>query len=808
MKNSLLLLFLVLYCISLQAQITSFPYSEDFEETDGGWSAAGESSSWQWGQPANTFISAAASGTNAWLTNKGGNYNNNELSYLLSPRFNFTGLSKDPVFRFQYIHELEENFDGAWLEASTDGGSSWTKLGNTVEEFIYNNQAAQRWDGRSGINPNSWEQASILLSGFAGKEEVRFRFVLQSDGVYPLEGIGIDKVEVLASFSDAAVVETSLKEINCSLSAAEIISVKVKNQGNAVIAAGKICLEIDGALYCETISQNIELLSTVSYTFEQPFDLSPAHTYDIKTFIEYTADANHENDTIRQMVVSAPVVSTFSYYEGFDESSGVWGAYGANSSWKIKEISATNAYWTTSNEGGYNNSEQSFLESPCMDFSAISVPPVLSFDLQLQTEETFDGLWMEFSTDGGINWQKIIASGSAISWYNNTEKQWWEGAFTQEGEWKKVSSELPQLVEQSNVKLRFAFSSDENFNRKGLTIDNILVTAPPYPSFKNNLFVCSALDTVLDAGNPGAEFIWSTGATTQTIPYSMAAVGMDTLWVDVKNKFGALRDTLLVSVSDLKIEQLNDTVVCEDSYIKLDPNPRFKGLAEDQLFYHWAVNGEDADNPKGVYQHHATGLSTDTVLFMAENIVAGCFVSDTILVNLIEKPAIKIVANEQISVQDTFRVYGVGNTGDYSWQVEGISHKSFTGKGPHYLSFSEPGRYSIELSATIGGCVFNIQDSVIISAVTGFEPEKEEWPVSVYPNPSNGSVTVKYKTSVPQQVSYQLFNLSGQQVWSVKFMEGTEVERRVDITKNLPAGMYTLLVSGRNFNERKLLAIE
>ncbi|MDH5491787.1 MAG: MopE-related protein, partial [Myxococcales bacterium] len=62
-----------------------FHYFEDFETGPGGWTASGAASSWEHGAPAGTLISGASSGSNAWVTNLSGDYNDDELSYLTSP---------------------------------------------------------------------------------------------------------------------------------------------------------------------------------------------------------------------------------------------------------------------------------------------------------------------------------------------------------------------------------------------------------------------------------------------------------------------------------------------------------------------------------------------------------------------------------------------------------------------------------------------------------------------------------------------------------------------------------------------------
>ncbi len=91
---------------------------------------AGVNSSWQWGKPNAPLINKAANGTNAWVTNLTGDYNNNELSYLYSPCFDLSGLTT-PVLSFSHIFQTEDDCDCDlhWVDYSIDG-ISWTRLGN------------------------------------------------------------------------------------------------------------------------------------------------------------------------------------------------------------------------------------------------------------------------------------------------------------------------------------------------------------------------------------------------------------------------------------------------------------------------------------------------------------------------------------------------------------------------------------------------------------------------------------------------------------------------------------------------------
>ncbi|HWB91755.1 MAG TPA: S8 family serine peptidase, partial [Puia sp.] len=105
--------------------VSTFPYLEGFESSDGNWFTGGVNSSWQWGAPQKTAINKAANGSNCWVTSLTGDYNNGELSYLYSPCFDLSSLAS-PVFSFSHIFQTEDgcDCDYHWVEYSTDD-STW-----------------------------------------------------------------------------------------------------------------------------------------------------------------------------------------------------------------------------------------------------------------------------------------------------------------------------------------------------------------------------------------------------------------------------------------------------------------------------------------------------------------------------------------------------------------------------------------------------------------------------------------------------------------------------------------------------------
>lgn len=206
----ILLIFLTFAPIALFGQctghITAFPYKESFEGSMGGWNTGGLNNDWAWGSPNKTVINAAGDGNRCWIT--GGLttsfYNFGERSWVESPCFDFTALSK-PFISFLVFWDTEFIFDGGNLQYSTDGGLNWETIGTSNdptgcgEQNWYNHNRingitqfgtnAAGWSGtvtssfgscRGGNGSGEWKRAGKCLVQLAGKPSVKFRFTFGS----------------------------------------------------------------------------------------------------------------------------------------------------------------------------------------------------------------------------------------------------------------------------------------------------------------------------------------------------------------------------------------------------------------------------------------------------------------------------------------------------------------------------------------------------------------------------------------------------------------------------------------------------
>ena len=182
------------YQIRNQPLISSFPYLENFETSDGSFFTNGSNTSWAYGTPTSTKIDHAASGTKAWKTNLSGHYNDYEISFLYSPCYDISQL-QNPTLSFSLASDLEppgeQVFDHAYMEYSTNG-LDWIKIQQSPKSYnLYNNEEAQVW---AKPGETYWQVVTTPLPVTQGP--IAFRFVLKTDPASNFEGIALDDIHI------------------------------------------------------------------------------------------------------------------------------------------------------------------------------------------------------------------------------------------------------------------------------------------------------------------------------------------------------------------------------------------------------------------------------------------------------------------------------------------------------------------------------------------------------------------------------------------------------------------------------------
>lgn len=153
---------IILSVFSIYAEIL---VSDDFESGTGNWTLTGN-----WGLESG----GAVSGSYSLTESPAGNYSADEVSSAVwtSP-INLSGYETAGI-TFQRKYMIEDGFDYMYFEVSTDNGSTWNRL--------------KSWTGSS----DPWVEESVSLHSVIGYEQVKFRFLFQSDESANSNGMNID----------------------------------------------------------------------------------------------------------------------------------------------------------------------------------------------------------------------------------------------------------------------------------------------------------------------------------------------------------------------------------------------------------------------------------------------------------------------------------------------------------------------------------------------------------------------------------------------------------------------------------------
>jgi len=169
---------------------------------------------WERGVATGSILSSA--GNNVYGTELSGEYANNVKSYLFTECYDFTNVTT-PVLNFDMAFDLEFNWDIAYVEYTTDGGTNWDVLGTSLDPNWYNsntlpgsnciNCPGAQWTGTEA----AMQQYSYDLSAFAGESSVMFRFVFHSDEYVTQEGVILDNIRIEGTLSTAEFEQNSFR---------------------------------------------------------------------------------------------------------------------------------------------------------------------------------------------------------------------------------------------------------------------------------------------------------------------------------------------------------------------------------------------------------------------------------------------------------------------------------------------------------------------------------------------------------------------------------------------------------------------
>ena len=246
----------------------------------------------------------------------------------------------------------------------------------------------------------------------------------------------------------------------------------------------------NGSIVSEQIP-SIPANTTMAYTFMQALSLNGTQPEVLTVWVDLPNDSYRSNDTAQISIRVLPVVSSFPYVQDF-ESGSDWYVGGVNPSWelgvpasnRIKGTGSGIKSWKTRLKGQYNDSEFSYLYSPCLNLSGLS-SPMLSFMVALDLEDCgngafCDGAYMEYSADG-ITWTRLGTVGQGVNWYNRNYAGNPVWSIQMYARWHVATIPLPAGI--PSMRLRFVMRADSFLPREGIAVDDIHIYDNGFPIY-------------------------------------------------------------------------------------------------------------------------------------------------------------------------------------------------------------------------------------------------------------------------------------------------------------------------------------
>lgn len=308
----------------------------------------------------------------------------------------------------------------------------------------------------------------------------------QTSSLSTLSGTTVDDIHLYLVKNDVQLISVDSPTVSsCVLNNQTSIRVTVRNSMNTTINSIPIRYRIDGGA---TISETIPSIgpnTNFSYTFSAKANLSNLKTYSIEVWVALSSDTQADNNTQTISITNAPLISNYPYFQDFEASKGNWFSAGSRSSWeygtpaspRINRAASGTKAWKTRLSGNYNDEEESYLYSPCLDIRSMS-QPTLSFLMALDIESCennlCDGAYLEYSYDGTV-WTGLGQSGEGVNWYNKEYPDHHAWSVPNYGRWHVATIPLPLPPDaiNTNLRLRFVMKSDMYGNREGIAIDDI-----------------------------------------------------------------------------------------------------------------------------------------------------------------------------------------------------------------------------------------------------------------------------------------------------------------------------------------------
>lgn len=468
--------------------------------------------------------------------------------------------------------------------------------------------------------------------------------------------------------------------------------------------------------------------------------------------------------------------------------------------------------------------------SAVTNFTTACVPPVVTS----KTDSFSCGpgtvvLKASASGGGSIKWYAALTGGTALFTGN---------VFT-----------TPSLTTTTTYYIAAASGTCESTPRQAVIAS---IRPVPVVDIGNDTTICPGITYTMDAGNPGATYAWSTGATMQTVTagtpgtYSVvvtlnACKGSDsriiTAGVVPQNNLPATLDlcqgstatldagnagssflwapgaattqTVQVTTGGVKSVTIKSTTGCvinSSTDVTMRPLP-VVNLGKDTAFCRGNALLLDAGNPGAGFLWN-TGVTSQTLNVDTTGTYSvlvtdhySCKQSDTIRIIVKANPSGTINAIYGDTATYTFNINNPKFITTYTWDFGDGSPRANGAQVQH--RYTRNGIYTVSVKLA-GDCKDSLLQSRTIDVFdgqgTGITDREEGAGLLLYPNPATTRITVAHKNAAWQPVAYRIVNTLGMTLLTGRMTGNTQ---HIPVASLTPGVYFIHIVTGKGQLSRK-----
>ena len=404
----------------------AMPVADDFESGLATWQATG---SWA------LTTSRAVSPTHSATDTPGAYYTNNSDSALTLASSITLAATPRPALAFHHAHELENQYDFARVEISTNGGATWSST--PLASYTGNRAVMAR------------EQ--IDLSSFTGETNAKIRFRMTSDSSIVMDGWYLDDVVIGSAPEPVALQTPTGADLNqTSVTLRWSASTDPEFSSYIVLRGSQAGFDWRSAKTVATITNP----ATVEFT---DIAVVPKSNYHYRIL---TLTSRKLHSLSNEVPAATPAGMDYPFLDDGEGGPNLWVA---TAPWALsdEDYQSPGHAWSDSPGGNYEPSTPSQALTLAAPVNlAATTDPILCFNHRYVLAGGDYG-YVEISSNNGADWTNLATiSGSS------------PGLF-----WERVR--LSSAYRQSAILVRFRLTSDPGSVADGWHLDDISLSESP-----------------------------------------------------------------------------------------------------------------------------------------------------------------------------------------------------------------------------------------------------------------------------------------------------------------------------------------